>query len=77
MLFDACDLDLDPLTLLLKLDTDMVVTYIDAKTEVNRSNGLKVTVWKCIYTVRQTDMCKTFTYQLQTYILCTEFFSDR
>ena len=42
------------MTLILKLDRDVVVTYLEAKNEINRSKGLK----------RQTDMYKTFTYPL-------------
>ena len=40
------DLELDPMTLVLKLDLDIVVTYQYTKYEVNRSNCSKVIVWK-------------------------------
>ena len=37
MLFDAHDLDLDPVTLACELDLDNLVTYLPYKNEVNRS----------------------------------------
>ena len=37
--FDFHDLELHPMTLVLKSDLDMVVTYLQTKNEVNRSNG--------------------------------------
>ena len=43
-LFRYCDLELDPLTFISELDLDIVVTYLNAKNEVNRSNGLKVII---------------------------------
>ena len=61
MLFNACDPHFDPMTLILKLDLDMVVTYIHATNMVNRSKGLKS---YDLHTGRQTDMCITFTYPL-------------
>ena len=45
------DLDLGPMTLELKLDLDVVVTYFHAKHQVNRSSNSKVINW--IH--RQTD----------------------
>ena len=39
ILFDACDLDFDPMTLVLKLDLDIMVTYLHTINEVNKSNG--------------------------------------
>ena len=69
VLFDACDLNFEPMTLILKVDLDMVVTYLHAKNKANRSKGLKVLVLGNAHrqtnrwTDRQTDMCKTFTYQ--------------
>ena len=51
MLFNACDLGLDPMTLILELDLDTIVTYLYTKNEVNRSKSSKVMVWKH----RQTD----------------------
>ena len=53
MLFDVCDPDLDPMTLVLKLDQDMAVTYLHANNEVNMSKGSKVMAWK--HTHRQSD----------------------
>ena len=47
------DLDIGPMTLVLKLDLDMVVTYLHAKNEVNRSSGSNVIIR--IHTDRQTD----------------------
>ena len=38
------DLELGPMTLILKLDLDMLVTYLHAKNEVNRSSGAKVII---------------------------------
>ena len=39
-----CDLELDPMTLISELDLDIIVTYLHAKNEVNRSSGSKVIV---------------------------------
>ena len=50
-LFRYCDLELDPMTFISELDLDVVVTYLHAKNEVNRSNGLKV-----IIRTTQTDI---------------------
>ena len=33
------DLDLDPMTFISELDLDIIVTYLHAKNEVNRSSG--------------------------------------
>ena len=44
--FDCCDLVLDPRTFTSELDLDMVVTYLHAKNEVNRSSGSKVIIQK-------------------------------
>ena len=52
------------MTLILKLDLDIVMTYFCIKNEVNRSIGSKVIIWKQRQTDRQTDMCETFTYPL-------------
>ena len=38
----VCDFDLDPITLILKFDLDMVVTYLLAQNKNNRSKGSKV-----------------------------------
>ena len=59
MLFDTCDLDHDSMILVLKLDPDIVVTYLYTKNKVKRSFGSNIIVWK----YRQTHrMCETFTY---------------
>ena len=42
MLIYACDLDYDPMTLVLKLDLDMMVTYLHSKNEVKRLFSSKV-----------------------------------
>ena len=49
------DLELDPMTLVLKFDLDMVVTYQYTKYEVNRSICSKVIVWKERHTDIQTQ----------------------
>ena len=41
--FFSYDLDLDPMTLILKLDLDMVKMYLHTKNEVSMSSGSKVT----------------------------------
>ena len=38
------ELDLDPITLILKLDPDMVNMYLDTRIEIPSFCGLKVTV---------------------------------
>ena len=53
-LFDVCDLDLDPVTLILKLDLDTVFTYLHAKNEARRSKGSKATAEKSNYLVHMT-----------------------
>ena len=55
------DLELGPVTLVLKLDLDMVVTYLHAKHQVNRSSDSKVIIRIHKQTARQTDRGKTFT----------------
>ena len=55
MLFDVYDLDFGSMTLTLKLDLDMMVTYVHAKNEVNRLKGSKVMAWNCPQTDRQID----------------------
>ena len=44
MLFDACDLDLELMTLVLKFThyLDIVVSYSQTKIEVNKSSGSKI-----------------------------------
>ena len=44
MLFDTCDLDHEPIILVLKLDLDIMITYLN---KVNIQNGSKDTV-KCV-----------------------------
>ena len=46
-----------------ELDLDIVVTYLHAKDEVNRSNGSKVIIWTT-QTYRQIDASETFTFPL-------------
>ena len=41
MFFNVCDLGLDPMTFILKLDLNMV-TYLPVNNEVNRSKGSKI-----------------------------------
>ena len=43
-LFRYCDLELDPMTFISELDPDIVMTYLHAQNEVNRSNGSKVII---------------------------------
>ena len=40
---NACDLDLDPKTLVLKPDLEIMATCLQTKHEVNGSNGSNVT----------------------------------
>ena len=42
--FHYCDLDLDPMIFTSEHDLDIVVTYLNTKNEVNRSNGSKVII---------------------------------
>ena len=49
------DLDLDPMTLILKLDLDMVKMYLHAKNEVFMSRGSKVIARTDRKTDRKTD----------------------
>ena len=44
-LFCYCDLELDPMTFISERDFDIVVTYLEAKHEVNRSNDSEVIIW--------------------------------
>ena len=62
-LFCYCDLELDPMTLISELDLDILVTYVHAKNEVNRSNSSEVIIWTA-YVHRQTDVSETFTFPL-------------
>ena len=47
---NSCDLDFDLMTLVLKLDQDIVVTYLYTKNEVKRSFGSNIIVWKYRHT---------------------------
>ena len=38
------DLDLNPMTMVLKLDEDSMLTYCHSKKEINKSFGLKAVV---------------------------------
>ena len=58
--FGYCDLDFDPMTFTSEPDIDMVVTYLHAKNQVNRSSGSKVITR--IHTHTHTHRGKTFTY---------------
>ena len=49
------DLDLDPMTLVLKLDLDIVKLYVCTKDEAPTSNGSKVIAWTDIQTDGWTD----------------------
>ena len=42
MMFYSIDLDLDPMTLVFKLDLDMVKMYLHTKNEVSSYSGSKV-----------------------------------
>ena len=53
VIFNVCDLDLDPMSLTLKLYLDVVVTYLHDKNKINRSMGSIVMAW--INTDGQTD----------------------
>ena len=44
--FGSCDLTLDPMTFTSELDLDMVVNYLHAKNQVNRSSGSRVIIRK-------------------------------
>ena len=63
------DLDLDPMTFISELDLDIIVTYLQAKNEVNRSSGSGVRARNDTQTHRQTDrqtdMSETITYPLR------------
>ena len=57
-MFYSFDLDLDPMTLVLKLDLDMVKMYLHTKNKVPSYSGSKVIAW----TDRQTDSSEIITY---------------
>ena len=54
------------MTLVFKLDLDVMVTHLHTINEVNKSNGTKDRIQNvlCGNTDRHTYMCKTFTYPL-------------
>ena len=63
ILFDSCDIDFDLITLVLKLDLDIMVTYFYAQNEVKSSFGSKIIAWKDTHI--HTQMCAiTFTSAL-------------
>ena len=53
--FYEFDLDLDPMTLILKLDLDIVKRYVCTKNEASTLNGSKVIAWTDTQTETQTD----------------------
>ena len=63
--------DLDPMTLILKLDLDMIKMYHHTKNEVSMSTGSKVIARTDTQTERHTDMTKTLplphTRQVKTF----------
>ena len=72
------------MTLILKLDLNIVMTYFCTKNEVNRSIGSKVINQKQTYRHRetdsQTDTCETFAYPLSQAVKCLQFcyyYADR
>ena len=50
------DLDFDSMTLILKLDLDMIRMYVCSKNEVLTFSGLKVIVWTDTQMGRQTQL---------------------
>ena len=54
MMFYSFDLELDPMTLVLKLDLDMVKMYLHTKNEVPSYSGSKVIAGTDRHTDRQT-----------------------
>ena len=65
-MFYSFDLDLDPMTLILKIDLDMVKMYLHTKNEVPSYSGSKVIAWTDRQTDgqthRQTDSSEIITY---------------
>ena len=62
-MFYSFDLDLNPMTLILKLDLDMVKTYLYTENEVPSYSGSKVIAW----TDRQTDRWTDTQTDIQTF----------
>ena len=60
MKFYSFDLDLDPMTLVLKFDLDIVKMYVCTKNEVPTFNSFKVIIW----TDRETDLTEIITYRI-------------
>ena len=54
--------DLDPMTLILKLDLDMVKMYLHTKNEVPSYISSKVIAWTDRHTETQTDLNEIITY---------------
>ena len=54
--------DLDPMTLILKLDLDIVEMYVCAQNEATTFNSSKVIAWTDRNTDRQTDSIEIITY---------------
>ena len=58
------DLDLDPMTFLLKLDLDIIKMYVCTKNEVPILSGSEVIVWTDRQTEKETDLTKIITYHI-------------
>ena len=56
------DLDLDPMTLILKFDLDMVKMFLYTKYEVTSYSSSKVIAWTDTQIDTQTDLCEIITY---------------
>ena len=57
----SLDLDLDPMTLVLKLDLDIIKMYVCAKNEVPSFSSSKDIIW----TDTQTDSTEIITYRIR------------
>ena len=73
MMFYSFDLDLDPMTLVLKLDLDIVKIYLHTKNEVLSYNGSKVIARTDRQTHRQTDTKKQTDRQTRVKLLPTTY----
>ena len=56
------DLGLDPMTLILKFDLDMVTMYLYAENKVPSCNILKDIAWTDTHRQIQTDLTEIITY---------------
>ena len=56
------DLDLNPMTLILKPDLDMIKMYLYTKNDVPSFSSSKVIAWTDTQTDRQTDLTEIITY---------------